>query len=176
MGIKNRTEINKENGSCYYGNRDPFVSRRIVRRIATVCGRRNCASSQPWNRGLSSFYAVPRVADSFVRSSNNFQLSKVRYSTRRETRPRARVKAIIVIARIVNRKKKKKEEERKRRKERKNNRELASGTVFLQHGVRLIFSTVTLLLLTFPGRILAFSTDVPLCNWFGRQCFLSPTI
>lgn len=52
---EDRTEINKENGSCYYGNRDPFVSRRIARRIATVCGRRNCASSQPWNRGLSSF-------------------------------------------------------------------------------------------------------------------------
>lgn len=44
---EDRTEINKENGSCYYGNRDPFVSRRIARRIATVCGRRNCASSQP---------------------------------------------------------------------------------------------------------------------------------
>lgn len=126
---EDRTEINKENGSCYYGNRDPFVSRRIARRIATVCGRRNCASSQPWNRGLSSFYAVPRVADSFLRSSNNFQLSKVRYSTRRETRARARkwVKAIIVIARIVKKRKKRRGREREKRKERKNNREFAAS-------------------------------------------------
>lgn len=134
---EDRTEINKENGSCYYGNRDPFVSRRIARRIATVCGRRNCASSQPWNRGLSSFYAVPRVADSFLRSSNNFQLSKVRYSTRRETRARARewVKAIIVIARIVKKRKKRRgrERERKEKKERIIASSLLQTREFLQH-------------------------------------------
>lgn len=65
----------------------------------------------------------------------------------------------------------KKEEEEEREKERKNNCEFMSVFSTRVNGVRLIFSTVALLLLTFSRRILAFSTDVPLCN-----CFLSPII
>lgn len=121
------------------------------------------------NREIAASLVLLRGSSSrgfFPRSSNNFQLSKVRPIERR-----ARTSESNNRYRTDRKRMGKKGEEEEREKERKNNCEFTSVFSTRVNGVRLIFSTVALLLLTFSRRILAFSTDVPLCN-----CFLSPII